>query len=168
MTARPHARPALTQSHVAQDGSGAHRQPRPVAAGAQGAVEELAQPRRLHPLRREQRVVLQHHAALPEGTPHDESRGGGSDPPGPAPHPGTAAAPQRVTLPVPPRAREHRTLRGCASTYLIPVTSSRRNPGTDMKRGATCAGRKLSAMQDGPRPQPSPPPDGPVPRSPSG
>lgn len=99
--ARPHARPTLTQSHVAQDGSRAHRQPWTVAAGAQGAVEELAQPRRLHPLRREQRVVLQHHAALPEGTPHDESRGGSSDLPVQHLHPGTAAAPQRVTLPAP-------------------------------------------------------------------
>lgn len=52
--------------------------------------------------------------------------------------------------------------RGCASTHLTRVTSSRRKPGRGAKSGVTCAGA-LSAVRGAPAQ-----PHGPVPRSPSG
>lgn len=85
---------------------------------------------------------------------------GGLRPPGPAPH---HHGPIARGSPHPPMPGSIARCGAVQGTYLTPVTSSRRNPGTDMKRGATCVGRKLST-----RPPATAPRHSPVPRLPSG
>lgn len=151
----PSVCPPCHQPRTHPEPRGAGRGPCPPPAPA-GHWQSPARPRGARPAPAPAAAPppTAHRSAAPRcppcGDTHRESAGAGR----PAQHCTPALLwPRSVGQSLYTHAGECHTLRDWAITHLIPVTSSRRNPGIGAKRGVTCAGwRELSTMAPSPHP----------------